>query len=103
MKRPPKEVLKKLTEAPYKFFEGVDYQKIMSLEIPAIRIDTRDEQSHLNDQGHHRKNLAKSKSGDAHEGENGIDDESSSQHDDTNANIVYVCGLIIDIEAISKQ
>lgn len=66
MKKPPKEVLKKLTETPYKFFEGVDYQKIMSLEIPAIRIDTRDEQSLSNDQAYHRKNLINKKSGGAH-------------------------------------
>ena len=102
MKKPPKEVLKKLTEKPYKFFEGVDYQKIMSLEIPAIRIDTRDEQSLLNDQAYHRKNLVNKQKSAAHQGDNGNDDEESLL-DDTNANIVFVCGLIIDIEAISKQ
>ena len=73
----------------------------MSLEIPAIKIDTRDEQSCLNGQIYHRKNLAKSKSDTASQACIGNDDE-KSQDDETNGNIVYVCGLIIDIEAITK-
>ena len=28
---------------PYKFFEGVDYVKIMALKIPAIKIDTNNQ------------------------------------------------------------
>ena len=58
MKKPPKEERKETTETPYKLFEGVDYDSIMSLRIPAITIDVKDEQRLLsNDQIHHRKNL----------------------------------------------
>ena len=103
MRKPPKEVLKELKEKPYKFFEGVDYRKIMSLGITAIKIDTRDEQRHLNDQIYHRKNSVNSKGGEEHQVDIGRNDESSSLEDETNANTVYVCGFIIDIEMITKQ
>ena len=43
MKKPVKEVLEQLKQQPYKFFEGVDYQRIMSLKFSAIRIDVRNE------------------------------------------------------------
>ena len=44
MKKPPKEVLEELTCHPYKVFEGLDYQRMMSLKFPAIRIDVNNEQ-----------------------------------------------------------
>ena len=66
MRKPSKEVLKELKESPYKFYEGVDYRKIMSLTIPAIKIDTRDEQRHLSDQIIPRKNSVNSKDGADH-------------------------------------
>lgn len=44
MKKPPKEVLEELTCQPYKVFEGLDYQRMMSLKFPAIRIDVNNEQ-----------------------------------------------------------
>jgi len=43
MKKPPKEVLEELTCHPYKVFEGLDYQRMMSLKFPAIRIDVNNE------------------------------------------------------------
>jgi len=45
MKKPPKEILEELTCHPYKMFEGLDYQRMMSLKFPAIRIDVNNEQS----------------------------------------------------------
>ena len=43
MRKPPKEVLEELTQEPYKYYDGVDYRRIMSLKIPAIKIDSRNE------------------------------------------------------------
>lgn len=45
MKRARKQMAKQielpeLKEQPYQFFEGVDYKKIMSLNISAIKIDS---------------------------------------------------------------
>lgn len=45
MKKPPKEILEELTCQPYKVFDGLDYQRMMSLKFPAIRIDINNEQS----------------------------------------------------------
>ena len=61
MKKPPKEVKKELTETPYQVFEGVDYNSIMQLNIPAIRIDAKDEQKLLNGQISQRKRSFESK------------------------------------------
>jgi hypothetical protein len=44
MKKPPKEILEELTCQPYKVFDGLDYQRMMSLKFPAIRIDVNNEQ-----------------------------------------------------------
>ena len=44
MKKPPKEILEELTCQPYKVFEGLDYQRMMSLKFAAIRIDVNNEQ-----------------------------------------------------------
>lgn len=43
MRKPPKEVLEELAQEPYKYYDGVDYRRIMSLKIPAIKIDSRNE------------------------------------------------------------
>ena len=48
MKKPkqvPASELEELQEQPYKVFEGVDYRRIMSLRIPSIRIDAKNEQA----------------------------------------------------------
>ena len=44
MKKPPKEILEELTCQPYQIFEGLDYQRMMSMKYPAIRIDVNNEQ-----------------------------------------------------------
>ena len=38
------ENLKELKEEPYKYFDGVDYRRIMSLGIDSIKIDSKNEQ-----------------------------------------------------------
>lgn len=51
MKMPSQEEKKELIETPYRVFEGVDYVNIMDLKIPAIRIDSKNEQKqHTSDQ-----------------------------------------------------
>ena len=43
VKKPPVDNYEKLIADPYQVFAGVDYRKIMSLNIEAIKIDTRNE------------------------------------------------------------
>ena len=46
MKKPkqaPQENIRELEEEPYKYFEGVDYKRIMALNIGSIRIDAKNE------------------------------------------------------------
>lgn len=52
MKKPkqiPIENIKELEEQPYKFFDGVDYRRIMALDIDSIRIDSKNEQKNAKD------------------------------------------------------
>ena len=47
MKKPkqqPQERIEELKEEPYKYFEGVDYKRIMALNIDSIKIDSKNEQ-----------------------------------------------------------
>lgn len=47
MKKPKQiaqEDIQELKEEPYKYFEGVDYKRIMALNISSIRIDAKNEQ-----------------------------------------------------------
>ena len=91
-KKPVKEVLVELTEQPYKYFAEVDYQRIMSLKVDGIKIDTHGEQTKFTN-----KKSA---------GEHPPDDNDSHMEDsdeDACLDKVHVCGLIIDIESISKQ
>lgn len=47
MKKPrqqPQERIEELKEEPYKYFEGVDYKRIMALNIESIKIDSKNEQ-----------------------------------------------------------
>ena len=47
MKKPkqrPQEDIKELKEQPYQYFDGVDYKRIMALNICSIRIDAKNEQ-----------------------------------------------------------
>ena len=83
-----KEILEELVEEPYKFFEQVDYRKIMSLKIDAIKIDSKNEQS-------------KERKNDATDSQAALSD-AESEDAQTDVNIVYICALIIDIEAITK-
>ena len=114
MKKPLKEVLEELTCQPYKMFDGLDYQRMMSLKFPAIRIDVNNEQLTLviplnkknlakDDEYQQQSETAKTNGTD----DLNIDSDNESQKDkddeqDKN-NLVYVCGLIIDIEMITKQ
>ena len=46
MKKPksqPQERIEELKEEPYKYFDGVDYKRIMSLNIESIKIDSKNE------------------------------------------------------------
>lgn len=43
-KQPVQEELQDLIEEPYKYFDGVDYKRIMALNIGSIRIDSKNEQ-----------------------------------------------------------
>lgn len=117
MKKPPKEILEELTCQPYQIFEGLDYQRMMSMKYPAIRIDVNNEQlQQLNLQNKKKDGLPK----DDEEQQisenartNGTDDPNINSEDESEqngqeneqdkSNLVYVCGLIIDIEMISKQ
>jgi len=50
MKKPkqvPHENLQELKEEPYKYFEGVDYKRIMSLNIDSIKVDSKNEQKYV--------------------------------------------------------
>jgi len=40
-----KEVLEELVEKPYKFYDQVDYKRIMALKVDAIKIDSKNEAS----------------------------------------------------------
>ena len=45
LKQPVQEELQELEEEPYKYFDGVDYKRIMALKIASIRIDSKNEQN----------------------------------------------------------
>ena len=94
MKCPPATV-----DTPYEAFPGVDYAKIMALGFEAIQIDTK------NAAKAYQQKLAKRESERWTTGKK--DSESSGDESDgekdAEGNLVFVCGLIIDIQAITKQ
>lgn len=49
-KQATQEEIQELKEEPYKYFDGVDYRRIMSLNICSIRIDVKNEQMTDKDQ-----------------------------------------------------
>ena len=126
MKKPrqkKEEIIPELTELPYHFYEEVDYKRIMALQISAVRIDSKNERAtyeqklkvrneKLGPTSFEIKNNQSSTSednmsteekncNDSSECSEDIDDTSFKGPIDTN--IVYVCGLIINIVEINKS
>ena len=98
MKQPSLEVQKKLLNLnkPYKRFEGVDYDSIIKLRLPCVKIDSKNEQEST--RGKRNMNSGKS-SKVSHDG-----DQSQEVEEEDNQNSqVCVCGLIIDINSITKK
>ena len=123
MRKPPKEVLEELTQEPYKFYDGVDYRRIMSLKIPAIKIDSRNEKTLHDSQMEKKKaqqglanqlKMEKQVTGQTKKNQDLSDSEEEKTSNASNEefagdafdlaqnNLVYVCALIIDIEIITK-
>ena len=91
------EELPELEDEPYNFFEMVDYRRVMALRYPSIRIDVYNECCKNEKRVRNRSHAPK-------EGDNSYassDDE--DEEGKVDINIVYLCGLIIDIEAITKK
>lgn len=87
-------MLRDLINEPYKFFSGVDYQRIMALDIPAIKIDTKNLSRNM---------ITKNEKSETYQVVNhDVSSFSSQNGEQENAiQLIPVCGLLIDIEKIT--